>query len=431
MGRMASTWPSDPAKLLLADLVAHLDQQLPHAQALRRELHRHPDLSGFERSTADRLRHALPTLRATRVADTGFLVRVGPPGPSVAIRAELDALPLVERTGVEWSSTGSAMHACGHDVHMAALWALLEAARHVADLPVGLVGLFQPREEVQPSGAEDVVGSQLLAEHEVRAVIGGHVQPRVPTGVVSTGMGAVNAAADQFDIVVHGQPGHGAYPHVAIDPIPVLASIVLGLQELVGRTIDPIHPAVITVGHIEAGTAHNIIPETGSLHGVIRTMHEADRTHLHAAIRRLAEHTAAARGAHAEVTLVVGDPVLTNDRRLVQFVDPLLGHLGLPVAHEPFRSCGADDFSHYSRIAPILMMFVGTGGPSSGARHRVGLHHPTFLPAEESIRHLALALAAGFVGGAQLALRPHVADGAVAPGPVVVAAAQASDTRSA
>jgi amidohydrolase len=400
---MVTTWPSDSATALLGELAAHLDQQLPHAQALRRELHRHPDLSGEERSTAERLRHALPNLRATRVADTGFLVRVGPSGPAVAIRAELDGLPVVERTGVEWASTGPAMHACGHDVHMAALWALLQAARHVPDLPVGIVGLFQPREETQPSGAEDVVGSQLLLEHGVRAVVGGHVQPRVPGGVISTGAGAVNAAADQFDIVVRGQPGHGAYPHVAIDPIPALASIALGLQELVGRTIDPIHPAVITVGRIAAGTAHNIIPESGSLQGVIRTMYESDRTHLHAAIRQLAEHTAAARGAHAEVNIIVGDPVLSNDRRLVQFVDPLLEHLGLPVAHEPFRSCGADDFSHYSRIAPILMMFVGTGGPSTGARHRVGLHHPTFLPPDESIRHLALALAAGYVGGVQLA----------------------------
>ncbi len=402
MTLMVTTWPSVEAERLLAELVGHLDQQLPHAQALRRELHRHPDLGGAERPTADRLRHALPTLRATRVADTGFLVRVGPPGPAVAIRAELDALPVVERTGVEWASTTNAMHACGHDVHLAALWALLQSARHL-DLPVGLVGLFQPREETHPSGAEDVVASQLLLEHDVKAVVGGHVQPRVPSGVVSTGTGAVNASADQFDIVVHGEPGHGAYPHVTIDPVPVLASIVLGLQELVSRTIDPVHPAVITVGRIAAGTAHNIIPESGSLHGVIRTMYESDRTHLHAAIRRLAEHTAAARGAHAEVDILVGDPVLNNDRRMVQFVDPLLVHLGLPVAHEPFRSCGADDFSHYSRIAPILMMFVGTGGPSTGARHRVGLHHPTFLPADESIRHLALALAAGYVGGAQLA----------------------------
>ena len=283
---------------MLAEFDEHLAADLPHAQLLRRELHRHPDVSGHERPTVERLRHALPNLRATRMADTGFLVRVGPPGPAVAIRSELDALPLREQTGVEWESTNDAMHACGHDVHMAALWALLQGARRM-DLPVGLVGLFQPREETHPSGAEDVVASGLLREHDVRAVIGAHVQPRVPGGVISTGAGAVNAAADQFDIYVHGHPGHGAYPHVTVDPVPILAAIVQGLQELVSRTVDPIHPAVITVGQIQAGTAHNIIPESGSLHGVIRTMHESDQTHLHAAVRRLAENTAAARGAGA------------------------------------------------------------------------------------------------------------------------------------
>jgi amidohydrolase len=404
-------WPDGEAAALLAELAGNVEQALPHAAALRRELHRHPDLSGAERATAERLRHALPNLKATRVADTGFLVRLGPPGPAVVVRSELDALPLVEQTGVEWAATNSTMHACGHDVHMAALWALLQAARRV-ELPVGLVGLFQPREEVQPSGAETVVSSGILAEHSAAAVIGAHVQPRVASGVISTGSGAVNAAADQFEIIVHGQPGHGAYPHLTIDPVPVLAAIITGLQELVSRQIDPIHPAVITIGRLQSGTAANIIPASGSLEGVIRTMHETDRTHLHAAIRRLAEHAAAARGASAEVQITVGDPILVNDQRLVQLTDPLIGELGLPVAHEPFRSCGADDFSHYSQLAPIMMMFVGVRqdpamrprqAATSGARYEVGLHHPTFLPADESIRTLALSLAAGYVAGARSA----------------------------
>ncbi len=406
-----TNWPDQVVVGLMAELTEHLNQALPHARALRRELHRHPDLSGAERPTADRLRHALPTLKATRVADTGFLVRIGPPGPAVVVRSELDALPLVEQTGMPWAAADGVMHACGHDVHLAALWALLQAARRV-ELPVGLIGLFQPREEVQPSGAESVVASGVLSDQEVVAVVGAHVQPRVSSGTISTGAGAVNAAADRFEIIIHGQPGHGAYPHVTIDPVPVAASIVTGLQELVGRSIDPIHPAVITVGRMEAGTAGNIIPASARLEGVIRTMYEADRTHLHAAIRRLAEHTAAARGATAKVSIVVGDPILSNDRRLVRFTDPLITHQGLPLAHEPFRSCGADDFSHYSRIAPILMMFVGvqqdptvriaTSG-TSGARHEVGLHHPSFLRAEDSIRNVAIAQASGYLAGAQLA----------------------------
>ena len=390
---------------MLRELVVPFDDLLGRASELRRELHRFPDVGGEEGPTAERMRTALSRLRTIPVADTGFLVRVGPAkGPAIAIRAELDALPIAEGTGVPWASTNRHMHACGHDVHLAALWTLLQAARRMPELPTGLVGVFQPREESQPSGARDVVTSELLQEQDVRAVIGAHVQPRVPHGVVSTGSGGVNAAADEFDIVVHGYPGHGAYPHVTVDPIPILANIALGLHELVSRTIDPTRPSLITVGRIRAGTAHNIIPASGTLSGIIRTMHEDDRQQLHSAVRRLAQYTASARGGSAEVSIVTGDPVLWNDRRLVRAVNPLIEDAGLPVAHEPFRSVGADDFSHYGAIAPILMMFVGTGrGPSADGRHEVGLHHPEFLPGDESIRHVALALAAGYVGGTRLA----------------------------
>jgi amidohydrolase len=399
------TWPSTAASDLLGELLGRLSEVLPQALNLRRELHRHPNVGGGERPTAERLRRALPGLRANRVADTGFLVRVGPDtGPSIGIRAEMDALPVIERTKVPWAATNDAMHACGHDVHMAAAWAVVQAARRVPDLPLGLLGVFQPREEVQPSGGADVVSSGLLQRHDLRCMVGVHVQPRVPSGVVSTGTGGVNAAADEFDIVVHGQPGHGAYPHVTIDPIPILATIVLGLQELIGRTVDPIRPALITVGEIRAGATHNIIPASGSLHGIIRTMHDDDQEHLHAAIRRLAEHTARARGARAEVQIITGDPVLNNDSRLVQSVDPLLARTGMLVAHEPFRSLGADDFSHYARLAPSLMAFVGTGyGPTTDGRHEIGLHHPEYLPDEDSVRRVAAAFVAGYVGGAHLA----------------------------
>lgn len=390
--------------MLLAKLTAGIDEVLPQALLLRRALHQHPDLGGAEQPTADRLRRAMPELEPTRIAGTGFLVRTGPDGgPSVGLRAELDALPVVEQTGVDWAASNGAMHACGHDVHLAAAWALQRAASRL-DLPAGLVSIFQPREEIQPSGGEDVVASGVLADHDVRAMIGVHVQPRVPAGVVSTGTGGVNAAADEFDITVHGQPGHGAYPHITIDPIPVLAAIILGLQELIGRTIDPIRPALITVGEVQAGATHNIIPASGSLHGIIRTMHDDDQQHLHAAIKRLADHTARARGARAEVRIITGDPVLANDARLVQLVDPLLAGSGMLLAHEPFRSLGADDFSHYAKVAPSLMTFVGTGpGTTPDSRYEVGLHHPRYLPGEDAVRRSALAFAAGYVGGAQLA----------------------------
>ena len=399
------TWPTPTAASLLHDLSEHLHAVLPEAVELRHELHRAPDLGGVEGPTAARLRQALAGLPAPPVASTGFVTRVGPAGSAIGIRAELDALPVAEQTAVPWASTTPrAMHACGHDVHMAGAWALLQAARRMRSLPVGLLGVFQPREEVQPSGGADIAASGLLERNDLRAMIGVHVQPRLPLGVVSAGSGGVNAAADEFDIVVHGEPGHGAYPHIAIDPIPILATIVLGLQELIGRTIDPIRPALITVGEIRAGASHNVIPASGSLHGIIRTMHDEDQVHLHEAIRRLAEHTARARGARAEVRIITGDPVLANDARLARLTEPLLNGYGMLPAYEPFRSLGADDFSHYSRLAPSLMVFVGTGhGPTHDGRHEIGLHHPEFLPDDEAVAQVAAAFAAGYVAGAHLA----------------------------
>lgn len=397
---VTSAWPNPHACTLIEQLIAGIDQVLPQARALRRAIHSDPYIGGFEQPTADLLRAALgrPT---TSVADTGFWTRLGPDGPSIAVRSELDALPIAEDTGVAWASTNGAMHACGHDVHMAAVWAVLKAAEKVS-LPAGLLGVYQPREECQPSGAPDILRTGLLADHDVRSVIGAHVQPRVASGLVSTGIGGVNAAADAFDIVIRGHGGHGAYPHVTIDPLPVLASIASGLYELVGRLVDPTHAALISIGRIEAGATHNIIPDSAMLQGIVRTMHESDRRLLHAEIRRFAEHTAAARGATADVTLLRGDPVLANDRDLVKTLDPVLEAAGLPVAAEPFRSLGADDFSHFGQHVPIVMMFVGTG-EEAGTRHDTGLHHARYLPDEDTIRTVAIALASGYVAGARLA----------------------------
>ena len=380
--------------------MAGIDDVLPRATALRRAIHADPYIGGFEQPTSDLLSAALDR-RTIPVAGTGFWTRLGPDGAAVALRSELDALPISEDTGVAWASGNGAMHACGHDVHMAAAWAVLKAAEAI-DLPAGLLGIFQPREECQPSGAPDVLDSGLLESQDVRSVIGAHVQPRVRAGLISSGIGGVNAAADAFDIVVRGHGGHGAYPHVTIDPVPILATIASGLFELVGRLIDPTRAALISIGRIEAGATHNIIPDSGMLQGIIRTMHESDRRLLHAEVRRFAEHTAAARGATAEVTLLRGDPVLANDHDLVVALDPLLEAAGLSVADEPFRSLGADDFSHFGQHVPIVMMFVGTG-EEADTRHDVGLHHAQYLPGEDTIRTVATALAAGYLAGAHLA----------------------------
>lgn len=380
---------------LLEQLVAGIDAVLPDAASLRRLIHSDPHLGGDEMDTRDALTQAMDWLDWLPVAETGAFSRFGPDGPAIGLRAELDALPITEATGVEWASQRRGiMHACGHDVHMAALWAVVTAARDL-DLPVAMVPLLQPREEDNPPGAGDVVASGILEDADVQAMVGVHVQPQVAKGVVSTGTGAVNAAFDSFEITVRGRGGHGAYPHTALDPITVLSAIVMGLGELPMRVVNPIHPSVVSVGTFQAGTAANVIAETASCTGSIRTFHEEDRAALHEAIARLAEGTALARGATATATFVRGGPALVNDPGLSARADALLLAQEILIAQVPFRSCGSDDFSEYGQVVPSLMSFIGVG--SDGG---VGLHHPKFLPGRSALRLCAVALATNYVAAA-------------------------------
>ncbi|MFV0406450.1 MAG: M20 family metallopeptidase [Propioniciclava sp.] len=377
---------------LLPALIAGIDQALPEAASLRRAIHADPHLGGDEADTRDAVTTASPWLDWKPVAETGAFAQVGPVGPAVGIRAELDALPIAEATGVEWASgRRGIMHACGHDLHLAALWALLSAARTL-DLPRAIVPILQPREESSPPGAGDVVASGMLEEADVQAMVAVHVQPQVERGVISTGAGAVNAAFDAFEITLTGRGGHGAYPHAALDPLTVLATIVTNLNDVSARTIDPTHPAVISVGSFHAGTAANVISETATCRGTIRTFNETDRAALHEAIARLAEGIALAHGVTAHTIFTRGGPALVNDAALVQRTDAILTAAGIPMATSAFRSCGSDDFAEYGQVVPSLMSFVGTGAVDG-----IGLHHAQFLPGRDTLRLAAVTLASAYV----------------------------------
>ena len=382
---------------LLAQLVAGIDAVLPEAASLRRAIHADPHLGGDESDTRDAVTAAAPWIDWLPVAETGAFGRLGPAGPAVGLRAELDALPITEATEVEWASQRRGiMHACGHDVHIAGLWALLAAIQDAdAPLPVGLVPILQPREECNPPGATDVVASGLLEDENIAAMVGVHVQPAVERGVVSTGAGPVNAAFDTFQITVTGRGGHGAYPHLAVDPITTLATIIAALPETQARVINPIHSSVVSVGTIRGGTADNVIADTATCTGTMRTFHEADRAALQGAMTRLAEGLAFARGASASVAFRRGGPALVNSEPVVERTDAALTGLGIPVAGEPFRSCGSDDFSEYGDSVPSLMSFIGTG-PVEG----VGLHHAKFLPGRDALRLCAVTFAASYVAAA-------------------------------
>src|SRR5690349_9175879 len=216
-------------------------REVPTAVALRRELHASPELGGHETRTARRVAAALGEPGAPSVT-TGRLVRIGAAsGPSVAIRAELDALPLTEQTPVAWASQNGASHSCGHDVHLAALTAAGRAVR-AAGGPLPLIAVLQPREESQPSGAQDLVGSPQLEAQDVRAVIGVHVHPHVASGQVSVGPGPVNAAYHQVAITVRGRRGHSAYPHVTRAPLIAAAHVLPALPHPLSPPTDPKHP---------------------------------------------------------------------------------------------------------------------------------------------------------------------------------------------
>jgi amidohydrolase len=363
-------------------------RELGVAVALRHEVHERPQLSGDESDTADRVTAAIGRGPGRSVARTGRLVEVaGGPGPgAVALRTELDGLPLVERTEAPWASRNGLMHACGHDVHMAAVVAVARAAASL-ELPVPLLALLQPREEGADSGARDVMAEGALAD--VSAVVAAHVQPRLPAGVVGVTPGAVNAAIDEFTVTVRGQGGHSGYPHTVTDSVLALASIVVSLQQLGARRVDPVIGIACMVNQLRAGTANNVVPESAVGSGTVRTMREEDRRQARTALAEIASHVAEAHGCTADVRIAEGGPSLVNDEHLATRAFLLLEEMGHPVTAE-FRSFGSDDFAHYCAGTRGLMMFVGTGDAGGG------LHDATFLPADDYVATVADALVAGY-----------------------------------
>lgn len=371
-----------------ADLSWPMAAEIDAAIALRHELHAAAEPSGAEHRTAARVAEALGAPDAPIVAGTGRLVRIGGPGPCIALRAELDALPIAEETGVPWASKTGAMHACGHDVHLAALTAFCRAARR-RELPAPVLAVLQPREETIPSGAKDIVESGALAAHSPRAIIAVHLQHQLPAGTVAAAVGTVNAATDDIEITVEGTGGHAGYPQLAADPVTTLCQVIVALQHVVSRRSDPTHAVVISVGMIEAGQAANVIPHTAIARGTLRVLDEADRPRLHAMVRETVRHTCLAFGCTGTVTIDHGEPALVNDEELTAAACPRLREAGFTV-DTSLRSCGADDFSYYTASAPTLMMFLGTGGPFS-------LHHPSFLPGDELVGQAAKAMQAGYL----------------------------------
>ncbi|HTR72032.1 MAG TPA: amidohydrolase [Solirubrobacteraceae bacterium] len=437
MSTDATTQPDDQLALLLAGI----DRELPAAVALRQRLHADPELAHHEHRTAAAVAAELP-VPCTAVAGTGLIAQIGGPrarasiqigspparaeadkgigdgsagagpiairgdgsaGPGpIAIRAELDGLPVAERTGAPFSANGEEMHACGHDIHMAALVALARAVHGLGEsLPAPLLAIFQPSEEAYPSGAQQIAAALAGPSPPVpkpAAVLAAHVHPELPWNTVALDPGPVNASCDYVTIEVRGEPAHGAYPHLGRDPILALAEVVVSLHAQVGRRIDPLHPATLTVGVIEGGSAENVIPALARARAALRAYRPEDRRALRALVGQVVTGVATAHGCLADVALSPGEPALDNDPAIVARARALLPAAGFKLAPE-WRSCGSDDFAFFAASnTPLAMAFVGLdGAPGFTTRP---LHHPELLPPDEAVGAAARTLAALYVAAA-------------------------------
>jgi amidohydrolase len=391
-----SPLPAVPA----ARLLAQLELELPRAVELRHRLHSAPELAHEERATSATIAVELGgTGMVSAAAETGLLARVGAAkGSPVAVRAELDGLPIAERTDAPFSAAGEAMHACGHDVHMAALVALARAAAALGDrLPAPLLAVFQPSEEAYPSGARQLADGELAAARPL-ALVAAHVHPELAWGTVALDAGVVNAASDTVEITVEGAPSHGAYPHLGRDPVLAIAQIVVALHAEAGRRIDPLAAAVVNVGVLEAGRTENVIPARARARASLRAHRQADRELLRELVQEVVHGIAAAHGCRGVAELIPGEPALENDAAIVERARALLGGAsGLEPAPE-WRSCGSDDFAFFGELAPLAMGFVGlSGAPGFTVRP---LHHPQLLPPDEAVGAVARAQAILYLAAA-------------------------------
>jgi amidohydrolase len=373
---------------------------MPQVIQWRRYLHEHPELSNREVNTAKLVADELKRLGLevrTGIAKTGVvgILRGGQPGPVVGLRADMDGLPVTERTDVPFKSKVSAeyngqmvgvMHACGHDTHVAMLLGTANVLVGMKDKIKGtVVFIFQPAEEGAPpgetGGADDMVKEGVMDNPKIDAIFGIHINAQTEIGKIKYKSGAEMAASDWFSIRVKGKQTHGAYPWLGIDPIAAAAQIYTGLQMIVARESElPKAPVIITVGKINAGVRENIIPEELMMAGTIRTLDSAMQYEVHQKIRLTATKIAESMGATAEVTIDKRTPVTYNTPELVKKMIPSLQKAaGRENVLETEWVTGAEDFAFYGSKAPAFFFFVGGMPKGKDVKTTAAHHTPDFL----------------------------------------------------
>jgi len=351
----------------------------------RRSIHAYPELAYQEERTAALVVKRLDALGIpyeAGIGGTGVVGVIRGPlaGPTVLLRADMDALPIHEETGLPFASTRpGAMHACGHDIHATTLLGVAALLKDLAPQLAGRVALvFQPAEEVLEGAAAMIRDG---AGQGIDLALGFHNHPEMPVGRFGYVRGAALAASDRFDLIVHGRSGHAAHPYAAIDPIVAAAAFVSDVQTVVSREIRPTHPAVVTVGSFQGGTTYNIIPERVHLKGTVRTLHDESRATAEAAIRRLAAGLEIGMRVRCELDYRALVPPLVNDDRVLEPAVAAVRRQFGDVIEEGEPSMGSEDFSQFAALAPAFQLRIGSGAPGRDDR----LHNARYQPDERCI----------------------------------------------
>ncbi|GIP20344.1 amidohydrolase [Paenibacillus sp. J22TS3] len=358
----------------------------------RRYLHQNPELSYKEEKTSAYVAAILTNLGLTVRTNVGGYGVIGEikgsfPGRTVALRADMDALPIQDEKSCAYASRlPGVMHACGHDGHTAVLLAVAEYFMKIKDTLHGSIRLiFQPAEEVCPGGAAAMIREGAVDGADV--IYGVHLWTPIPVGTAASAPGPLMASTDEFFVDMQGRGGHGGMPHVAVDSVVAGAALVMQLQSIVSRSVDPLDPAVITVGSIQGGTVQNVIAEHCLLSGTVRCFNEETRHLIRRRIEEMAEGTAKAYGAEAVVDYVMGYPPLVNHEDETGRFFRVAGEaFGLRAELSP-KIMPAEDFAYYVKRIPGCFVLVGAGNPEKGAVYPH--HHPKFDIDEDAMLYAA------------------------------------------
>jgi amidohydrolase len=377
--------------MLLSDIRQLAAVRLAQTIADRRHLHAHPELSFSEKETSAFIKARLDALGIpwTSMADTGVVGTIEGGIASdrmVALRADMDALPITELNTVDYlSQHPGVMHACGHDAHTASLLATAGILQSLKARWSGKVRLiFQPAEEKLPGGATLMIRDGVLQNPNPAAVIGQHVMPSVPVGKIAIRSGQLMASMDEISVAVHGKGGHGAMPHLLVDPVLISAHLIVALQQIISRNNNPVTPGVLSFGRVIADGAINVIPDTVYLKGTLRTADEDWRDVAHEKMKKMAEQLVRAMGGSCEFEVIRGYPSLRNDPGLTgELEDAAVAYLGRDKVIPTDPMMIAEDFAYYGRLAPACFYFLGTG---NGEKETTApLHNPRFNIDEEAL----------------------------------------------